>query len=137
MRRELRFVPNSSKTTEGCTSALTSPIYVRWCSVSYLHKHVRLDWTTTHCCCILDNIGMKLFSQKTSEMAQHCFDDRSWSGRTSITSSTLNMHCIRNVITVFAPLRAPVPMSAPYHFSRQKTIISAPSPYATQEQSLT
>ena len=41
---------NSSKTTEGCASALTSPI--RSCSVNCLHKHVRLNWTTTHCRCM-------------------------------------------------------------------------------------
>ena len=35
---------NSSKTTEGCASALTSAI--RWFSVNCLHKRVRLNWTT-------------------------------------------------------------------------------------------
>ena len=63
---------NSSKTAEGCASALTSPI--RWCSVNCLHKRVRLNWTTTHCRCILDEIKKKLFSQKTSEMARHFFN---------------------------------------------------------------
>ena len=63
---------NSSKTTEGCASALTSPI--RWCSVKCLHKRVRLKWTTTYCRCILDDIRMKLFSRKTSEMARHFFN---------------------------------------------------------------
>ena len=48
------------QTTEGCASALTSSI--RWCSVNCLHKRVRLNWATTHCICILDDIGMKLFS---------------------------------------------------------------------------
>ena len=40
-----------------------------WCSVNCFHKRVRLNWTTTQCRCILDDIGMKLFSRKTSEMA--------------------------------------------------------------------
>ena len=62
----------SSQTAEGCASALTSPI--RWCSVNCLHKRVRLNWTTTHCRCILDDIEMKLFSRKTSEMARHFFN---------------------------------------------------------------
>ena len=44
------FCQISSKTTEGCASALTSPI--RWCSVNCLHKRVRLNWITTHCICI-------------------------------------------------------------------------------------
>ena len=63
---------NSSKTAEGCASALTSPI--RWCSVHCLHKRVRLNWTTTHCRCILDEIETMLFSRKTSEMARHFFN---------------------------------------------------------------
>ena len=53
---------NSSKTTEGCASALTSPI--RWYFVNCLHKRVRLKRTTTHCRCILGDIGMKLFSRR-------------------------------------------------------------------------
>ena len=68
----LGFVPNSSKPTEGYASALTSPI--RWCSVNYLHKCVRLNWVTTHCRCILDDIGMKLLSRKTNETARHFFN---------------------------------------------------------------
>ena len=36
---------NSYKTTEGCGSALTSPI--RLCSVNCLHKRGRLNWTKT------------------------------------------------------------------------------------------
>ena len=63
---------NSSKTTEGCASALTSPI--RWGSVNCLYKRVRLNRTTTHCRCILDDIEMQLFSRKTSEMALHFFN---------------------------------------------------------------
>ena len=63
---------NSSKTDEGCASALASPI--RWCSVNCLHKRLRLNWSTTHCRCILDEIEMKLFSRKTSEMARHFFN---------------------------------------------------------------
>ena len=60
-------MPNKvSKTTEECASALMSPI--RWCSVNCLHKRVRLNWTKTHCRCILDDIEMKLFSRKTNEM---------------------------------------------------------------------
>ena len=50
--------------------ALTSPI--GWCSVNCLHKRVRLKWTTTHC--MLDDIGMKLFLRKTSEMIRHFFN---------------------------------------------------------------
>ena len=73
MPQELGFVQkNSSKTTEGCASALTSPIH--WCYVNCLHKRLRLNWTTTHCRCILDDIRIKLFSQKTSEMAQLFFN---------------------------------------------------------------
>ena len=100
---------NSSKTAEGCVSVLMLPI--RWCSVNFLHKHARLNWTTTHCRCILKDIGMKLFSLKTSKMAQHFFNvtfigplyDRSGSGMMSITSLTLNVHCTRNVIKFLLP----------------------------------
>ena len=37
-------------------SALTLPI--RCCSFNCLHKRVTLNWTTTHCLCILYQIGM-------------------------------------------------------------------------------
>ena len=30
---------------------------------------MRLDWAATQCKCILDDIGMKLFSRRTSEIA--------------------------------------------------------------------
>ena len=76
MPRELGFVPNSSKTTVWCASALTSPI--RLCSVNCLHKRVRLNWATAHCRCILDDIGIKLLSRKTSEIARHFFNEMFW-----------------------------------------------------------
>ena len=63
---------NSSKTTVWCASALTLPI--RLCSVNCLHKRVRLNWATAHCRCILDDIGIKLLSRKTSKMARHFFN---------------------------------------------------------------
>ena len=62
---DLDLCQNSSKTTEGCASALTS--LIRRCS---LHKCVRLNWATTFCKCILDDIGIR----KTSEMARHVFN---------------------------------------------------------------
>ena len=89
------------------------------CSVNCLHKRVRLYWTTTHCRCILDEIGMKLFLQLhiygtslddrsgsgmmsitswTLNIYGTSLDDRSGSGMMSITSWTLNVHCIRNVM---------------------------------------
>ena len=73
---------NSSKTTERCATSLTSSI--RWCSVICLHKRVRLNWTTTHCRCILDDNRMKLFHQLN--IYGTSLDDRSGSGMTSITS---------------------------------------------------
>ena len=35
---------------------------------------MRLDLTITHCRCILDDIKVKLFSRKISEIAQHFFN---------------------------------------------------------------
>ena len=82
----------SSKTTEVCACMVTSPR--RWFSVNCLHKHVRLNWITTHSRCILDYIGIKLFSY----IYGTSLDDRSGSRMTSITSWALNVHCLRNVI---------------------------------------
>ena len=65
---------NSSKMN--CAFALTSPI--RLCSDNCLHKRVRLNWATAHCRCILDDIGIKLLSRKTSEMARHFFNKMFW-----------------------------------------------------------
>ena len=65
--RGTRICAKTVQTTEGRASALMSPI--RWCAVNCLHKRVRLNWTTTHCRCILDDIGLKLFSRKSSELA--------------------------------------------------------------------
>ena len=106
---------NSSKTTKGCASALTSPIH--WCSVNCLHKRVRLKWTTAHGMCVLDDIGKKLFSPKKKVNGHDIssiniygtsLGNRSGSGMTSITSWTLNVHCIRNVIKLLLSwLRAP------------------------------
>ena len=58
--------------------------HIGWCSVNCLHKRVRRNWTTPHCRCIHDDIGMKLFSRRRTSL-----DGRSGSGITSITSWTI------------------------------------------------
>ena len=39
--------------------------------LTVLHKRVRLDCNTLHCRCRQDDIRMKLFSRKTSEITRH------------------------------------------------------------------
>ena len=48
--------------TEILNDAKTIPLTV-------LHERERLDWDTTQCKCMLDDIGMKLFSWTTSDIS--------------------------------------------------------------------